>query len=813
MPNRPRTWLSTLGLLMVVLSAPIAAQDVATQPPDEVEKPKLQLNILEQLAGPDDLGEKVSFFGSFTVEKGSRRGILTVSAQIEPEWHIYSITQGGGVPATPTVLKPEPSSSYKLLGPFQADRAPEIKKVDGFTGNSEEHHGQVAWHAPIEVAAGVQPESLTIKIKASAQACKNACVQVDADVDAAFSGYTEPSKTPGEYHPPASEAQVVLKGHIEPAAVAPGGNAKLVLTAVPLKGWHLYAYSPQDPNQVGVNKPTIIYINRIPGWQYSQPTASVEPKTKAASQPGMPAERYHDESVSWTIDVTVPADSPLGEMVFTGYVGLQTCKQGCLPPHAVQFRAALQVSRDAAARTMPVEFIALQSSADSVSDAPVKGYRDVAELVAAQPQEISEPQLSLPILIALGLLGGFILNLMPCVFPVIGLKILSFAQQGGESKAKVLALNLSFVAGILAVFLALATAAAFANQLWGEQLTYQWFKVTMIVIVFAMALSFLGVWELPMPGMGGAGSSPQSQNQEGIWGAFFKGIFTTLLATPCSGPLVGSLFTYCATVPPVLSYVIFLSIGLGMGSPYLAVALVPSLIRWLPKPGPWMDTFKQSLAFLLLATVVYLFMSVDKDYFVPTLALVMGVWFACWLIGRVPVYEAPSKQVWAWLAGCAAAALVGYASFYYLGPKDERTRLAHLAWQPYTEQALNRVQSDGKTVLLDFTANWCLTCQYNSKFAIDTPKVKALVEKNNVVPMIADWTNPNPEIKAKLLELNSRSIPLLVVYPAGDPAKVIVLRDLVTEGQVVAALVKAGPSRPAAKPAVAGQAETAMSNP
>ncbi len=812
MPKRPRVWLSTLGLLAVVfLAAPIAAQDVGTHPPEEE---RLKLNILDNLLGPPDLGEKVSFFGSFTVERGSRRGTLTVLAQIEPEWHIYSITQPDGATQR-TRLEPAKSADYKLLGPFQPDRAPEIKRYEYYKVNVEEHAGQVAWHAPIEIAAGVKPAALTINVKASAQVCKNSCIDVNADVDAAFSGYTEPAKTPGEYHPPASEAQVVLKGHIEPAAVAPGGKAKLVLTAVPNAGWHLYAYAAKDPDQVGVNKPTIIYLTRIPGWQYSSPTASVAPKTKAASQPGMPAERYHDEPVSWTIDVAVPADSPPGEMVLTGYVGFQTCKEGCLPPHATQFRVALPVAESQAAGTIPLEFLGVQSSADSPSAAgsPVKGYRDVANLVASQPGEEPETQFSLPVLIALGLVGGFILNLMPCVFPVIGLKILSFAQQGGQSKTKVLALNLSFVAGILAVFLALATAAAFANQLWGEQLTYQWFKVTMIVIVFAMALSFLGVWELPMPGIGGAGSSDKAQKQEGIGGAFFKGIFTTLLATPCSGPLLGSLFTYCATVPPVLSYVIFLSIGLGMGSPYLAVALVPSLIRWLPKPGPWMDTFKQSLAFLLLATVVYLFMSVDKVYFIPTLALVMGVWFACWLIGRVPVYEAPSKQIWAWVAGCAAAALVGYASFYYLGPKDEKTKLAHLAWQPYTEQALSRVQSEGKTVLLDFTANWCLTCQYNSKFAIDTPKVKALVEKNNVVPMIADWTNPNPEIKEKLLELNSRSIPLLVIYPAGDPAKVIILRDLVTEGQVVTALEKAGPSKPTAKPAAAGTSETAMANP
>src|SRR5581483_883154 len=219
----------------------------------------------------------------------------------------------------------------------------------------------------------------------------------------------------------------------------------------------------------------------------------------------------------------------------------------------------------------------------------------------------------------------------------------------------------------------------------------------------------------------------------------------------------------------------------------------PRLVRWLPKPGPWMETVKQVMGFVLLFTVVYFFASVPSHY-IPTLATVIGVWFACWLIGRVPIYESVRKQSLAWIAGCGVALAVGYFSFEFFGPRTAAERKAAIAWEPFSPGKLSEYVAQGKTVMIDFTANWCLTCQYNSHLAIDTPKVKSLVEQNGVVPMLADWTEYSPEIKAKLEELNSRSIPLLAIYPAGKPDEVIVLRDALLESQVLAALQEAGPS-------------------
>jgi thiol:disulfide interchange protein len=164
----------------------------------------------------------------------------------------------------------------------------------------------------------------------------------------------------------------------------------------------------------------------------------------------------------------------------------------------------------------------------------------------------------------------------------------------------------------------------------------------------------------------------------------------------------------------------------------------------------------------------------------------------------VPIYESASKQLWAWLGGCAAAAVVGYLAFTFLAP------VKHLyEWKAYAPDSIAKLQSEGKTVMVDFTADWCPTCQTNFMFAINTPRVKFAVEKNGVVPMLADWSDYNETIKAKLTELKSNSIPLLAIYPAGKPGEVIVLPDLLVEHQVLEALEQAEPAKPAAETAMA----------
>lgn len=790
-----------------------AAQDVEGN-----AKPKL--NIAEALGlGGGSVGggateQQVSFSAGFSVEENSRRGTLSLSARIEPGWHIYSVTQQKGGPM-PSKIKAAESGDFKILGPFQPDQAPHIKRDKLYRVPLEEHDGTVTWTAPLELAEGIDPETLSIELTYSGQVCSDVCIPLSEKVEAKFTGYTAPPATPGEYRPDPREAEVVLRGHIEPAAVTPGGKAKLVITAEPTPGHHIYAYAIVDPDEVA--KPTLIVLSPLPGWTRSAVTASAKPKLEPSQDPKFPDAHVHEEPVTWTIELTAPADAQDGEYIVAGHIGYQTCKNGggCLRPTIVNFRARLPVKSQAEAGTVPLAFTGPSSPpeqsrsplAPQIAASEVKSYKDVAKLAAANPAPTGEIDLaSLGMYIGFGFLGGMILNLMPCVLPVIGLKVLSFVQQGGQSRGRIFALNLWFAIGLMLVFLVLATAAAFANIGWGQQFTYTWFKVAMVVVVFAFALSFLGVWEVPIPGFAQSSSSSKLQTQEGLAGAFFKGIFTTLLATPCSGPFLGPVFGFTLAQPPVVTYILFASVGLGMASPYLVIGAFPGLVKWLPKPGAWMETFKQVMGFVLLGTVVYLFSTINADYFVATLALVIGVWFACWVIGRVPIYEEAGKQIAAWASGCAAAAVVGYLSFTFLGP------VRHLyEWETYSPDRIVALQAEGKTVMVDFTAEWCPTCKFNFATAINTRRMKEVVEQNQIVPMLADWTDPSEVIKQNLAELNSDSIPILAIYPANKPGDVIVLRDLVTESQVLKALEEAGPSQ-AAKTATADAAkgETAM---
>ena len=472
----------------------------------------------------------------------------------------------------------------------------------------------------------------------------------------------------------------------------------------------------------------------------------------------------HQGTVTWYAPLEVASGIDPARLKIDGKVTIQACNDTskfCLPPTPFAFAAALGPG------------IAVPGEAASGQAAVVSPF-DLQGLLVQ---------------LALAFLGGLILNIMPCVLPVISLKILSFLQQARESRGRVFFLNVWYSLGLLSVFMVLAALAATAGLAWGEQFTLPWFKVAMTAFVFVMALSFLGVWEIPIPGFVGTGGVNQLQAKEGPSGAFFKGVFTTILATPCSGPFLGPVFGYLLKQPPHMAYWIFGAVGLGMASPYLVIGVFPQLIRFLPRPGAWMETVKQIMGFLLLATVVYLFTTLSATYFIPTLALLVGLWFACWWIGRTPLRAAAHWRVAAWVGGSAVAALVGLFAFTMLFQESK------IPWQPFSPEALERARSEGKTVMVDFSADWCLTCKTNLKFAVETDAVRDLVKANGVVPMLADWTDRSPTIKKALNDLGYNSIPVLAIWPSKRSGKnMIVLSDLIRENQVIEALKEAGPS-------------------
>jgi len=403
--------------------------------------------------------------------------------------------------------------------------------------------------------------------------------------------------------------------------------------------------------------------------------------------------------------------------------------------------------------------------------------------------------------LVLGFVGGMILNLMPCVLPVISFKVLSFVKMAGESRTVTLKHGLAFSAGVILSFWVLASIMlllqAYGRSVgWGFQLQEPLFVAILAAFLLVFGLSLFGVFELGAS-LTGYASQAQGGGNSALISSFLSGILATAVATPCTGPFLGTAIGFAVTLPPLSALMIFTSLGIGMASPYLVLALFPQLLRFLPKPGNWMVIFKELMGFLMVATVIWLLWVFGAQTSSLGVVFLLGAFFclamACWIFGKwaTPVKSRSSKRI----SYALVAMLVltsGYLIFNSTSPMvmayESQGTAANpkTVWENYSEERIAELQQKGIPVLVDFTAKWCLICQANH-MVLSTTQVSQKLDELGVVRMKADWTRNDENITRALRRFGRNGVPLYLLYGAKGEAPQI-LPQVLTPDNVLSHL-------------------------
>ena len=389
-------------------------------------------------------------------------------------------------------------------------------------------------------------------------------------------------------------------------------------------------------------------------------------------------------------------------------------------------------------------------------------------------------------------LGGIILNVMPCVFPVISLKVMSFVGQAGEDRKKVFAHSATFALGILVFFWALTImmlvikSASGGEVGWGAQLQFPGVVIGLIVIMVLVAMSLFGVFEIgaSMTAVGG-----DLANKSGYAGSFWSGALAVLLATPCTAPLMAPAIGFALAQSAPIMFLVFTTLGLGLAAPYFLFAIFPKLLDVLPAPGAWMETFKQFMGFPMLAVVVWLSGVLSKQLDTAglqwALASVLLVALSGWILGRFTGFERPTP---ARMKGRLTALLVFLLA---LGVAWEATAKRPPANTIDIADVIAKHRAEGKHVFVDFTAEWCVTCKVNKRVAINTEAVQNAFRDHNVAFVTADWTNEDPSITKLLAEFGRAGVPFYLLYPSDAGKEPIRFGDgILTQGAILEAIGK-----------------------
>lgn len=758
----------------------------------------LSLSLLVTQASAQNIGDLFNLGGSkpkvsesspevtFSLRPASQAAsallTATVKLKIPKGSHTYSTAEGFSGRTKFIVKSAEGLDAVDH--DFVTANKPKVKDDPLLGQKVEIHETDVTWTRRFKIKVGVDPSDVRLIGEMRYQVCDATSCRpkresfdlklTHADPKAAsFDFRYAPTRKSGGVEKPGPSAWTV---RLSPENAQIGEKVTLSVTAKMADGFHTFALD-QDRRNFGL--PTVIQDATLSGLKPADSKVGFKPNHEVELHEFEGKEqRIHHGEITWTRSY-LATDSEYG---VAGKVTYQVCNANSCIPYGFEFELGTVSSAPPVSKPLARPAPGKETAATDVFG-ELKP-RQAAASVEEDSGSNSQPGAAASFLPAgfgqylfYAFVGGLILNVMPCVLPVIAIKVLSFVQQAGEDRGRILLLNVSYSAGVIAVFLGLATMAAFFQLSWGGQFQSVGFVICMIALVYIMGLSLLGVFEIPIPGFAGSAGGGQ---QEGLSGAFMTGIFATILATPCSGPFLGPTFGWSASQHPAVIYAVWTMMGLGMSAPYLLFGLFPAAVKFLPKPGNWMITFKQIAGFIMMGTTVFLLSVLKDEYVMPVLVLLLGLSVGTWMIGNLYSLASPASTRWRvrFLALMVVGAISTYS--YHLATDEEK-----IEWQPFTPSAVQAALESGKPVMVDFTADWCLTCKVVERTTLDTDPTREVVDTHGIVTLKADWTDGSDEIRDLLNRLGGDSIPTLAVFSPARPKEPIVLRDAWTQSTLL----------------------------
>ena len=658
---------------------------------------------------------------------------LALRLAIDPGWHTY--WRNPGESGLPTTLAWKLPAGYKA-GDIEWP-APRAIKAGPLVNYGYE--GVVFHLVPVAVPADAKPGSTTtLAARADWLVCRETCIPEGADLSISLPVASSAQPDPKWAKPIADTRAAFPRALAGWGASAVASGPAIALTLTPPPG-------APDPGAVQF---------------FSERERLIAPSV------GQSLARKDDGS--YVLTLPVASDLAPGAARLQGVLA---ASKG----FATEGGVAPAVLLDVALTGTP-----MPGPKARLSDATV----DLAPAVP-QPDDAASP---LPLSLALAFVGGLLLNLMPCVFPVLSLKALGLVTARGAEKAALRAQGLAFAAGVVTTFVALAALLLVlrgaGQQLgWGFQLQSPAVVTVLAVLFFALALNLSGVFEFGTLVPAGLANWSHSNRQVDSFGS---GVLAVVIASPCTAPFMGAALGYALAAPAVETFGIFVALGLGMALPYLALAWFPAWRRVLPRPGPWMVRLKQLLAFPLYATVVWLIWvlgaQVDNDAVLRAGATLVAVTFALWAWRS---YRGGAARAWSVVAAAGALAAVAIAWPLVAGtraalPVDRALSAAGPgaasvdgAWQPYSEARVAQLTEQGRTVFVDYTAAWCVTCQVNERFVLHSQAVRDEFRRLGIVLVRADWTRRDPEITRSLAALGRSGVPAYVLYRKGHAPQLL----------------------------------------